>query len=220
MSKPSGLKPVFPDKARCIEISSSYRSRTRYDGSPRPSWRFGGYHGGIDLSLDEGTPLLALAGGTVVTKGEGSRMEGIYLWLRHPPEDTGLPYWIFSKYQHLQSLPELPIGTKVVVGQAIARSGRTGTTGGHYGANGYPHLHLSTLKSPKGEYQIEGSRIIAADSYLIDPLTVYYEAGSKSIESVVVPSGKKSINIPYMTIDNRFRPKGTRVVWPVTCEQE
>ncbi|MBI2087691.1 MAG: hypothetical protein HYT78_02995, partial [Deltaproteobacteria bacterium] len=38
----------------------------------------GGYHGGIDVSLAEGTPLLALAAGTVVSKGEGGQMEVIY----------------------------------------------------------------------------------------------------------------------------------------------
>ena len=90
--------------------------------------------------------------------------------------------------------------------------------GGHYGTDGYPHLHLSALKSPKGEYQLRGSRIIAADAYLIDPLTVYYEAGSKFTESVGAPSSKKSIAVPYVTMDNHFRPKGTRVVWPVACD--
>jgi len=131
MIRSSGLQPVFPDGAVCLEIASPFGSQTRYDGSPRPKWRFGGYHGGIDVSLAEGTPLLAVAAGTMVSKGEGGQMEGIYLWLRHSPENTALTYWVYSKYQHLQSLPELPIGAKVVAGQVVARSGKTGTTGGH-----------------------------------------------------------------------------------------
>mgnify|MGYP001564167371 FL=1 len=101
MIRPSGLQAVLPDEVRCPEIASPFGSETRYDGSRRPSWEFGGYHGGIDISLAEGTPLLALAAGTVVNKGEGGRMEGNYLWLRHSPEDTGLAYWVYSKYQHL-----------------------------------------------------------------------------------------------------------------------
>src|SRR3990167_6382499 len=66
MIRPDGLQPVLPDKARCPEIASPFGSETRYDGSRRPSWELGGYHGGIDISLAEGTPLLALAAGTVV----------------------------------------------------------------------------------------------------------------------------------------------------------
>ena len=217
MAGPSGLQPAFPDKARCIEISSPYGSPTRYDGSRRPEYRFGGRHGGIDLSLTGGTPLLAVAGGTVVSKGEGERMEGIYIWLRHPPADTGLPYWVYSKYQHLQSLPELPVGTKVVVGQVIALSGKTGTTGGHYGTNGYPHLHLAMLKNPSGEYQGTGPPIRVPGSYLIDPLTFYQVAGSTSKEPIDSPSREKIISIPYMTTDGQFQPQGTRVVWPVAC---
>lgn len=218
MIRPSGLQPVFPDKARCPEIASPFGSQTRYDGSPRPTWAFGGYHGGIDVSLAEGTPLLALAAGMVVSKGEGGQMEGIYLWLRHAPEDTGLTYWVYSKYQHLQSLPELPIGAKVVAGQVVARSGKTGTTGGHYGAYGYPHLHLTTLKSPGGEYQVIGSRVSAPGSHLIDPIVIYHEASLKPRASGDPPSREKAVTIPYATTDGQVWPQGTRVVWPVACQ--
>ena len=209
MIRPDGLQPVLPDKARCPEIASPFGSETRYDGSRRPSWEFGGYHGGIDISLAEGTPLLALAAGTVVNKGEGGRMEGNYLWLRHSPEDTGLAYWVYSKYQHLQSLPELPIGARVAIGEAVARSGKTGTTGGHYGAFGYPHLHLTARKSPNGDL-IVGARGSTGGANLIDPLVIYHEAGAKPQESAVT--------IPYATIDGRIWPQGTRVVWPVACQ--
>ena len=208
MIRPSGLQPVLPDEVRCPEIASPFGSQTRYDGSRRPSWEFGGYHGGIDISLAEGTPLLALAAGTVVSKGEGGQMEGNYLWLRHSPEDTGLAYWVYSKYQHLQSLPELPIGARVAIGEAVARSGKTGTTGGHFGAFGYPHLHLTTRKSPKDDL-IVGSRGSTGGANLIDPLVIYHEAGAKPQESAVT--------IPYATTDGQVWPQGTRVVWPVAC---
>jgi len=178
----------------------------------------GAYHGGIDITLAEGTPLLALAAGTVVSKGEGGQMEGIYLWLRHAPKETGLTYWVFSKYQHLQSLPELPIGAKVVAGQVVARSGKTGTTGGHYGVHGYPHLHLTTLKSPKGEYQVVGSRMSAPGSRLIDPLVIYHEAGRKPQASVDPPPRETAVTIPHATTDGQVWPQGTRVVWPVACQ--
>ena len=206
MEKPSGLQPVFPDKVRCIKIASPYGSKTRYDGSQRPTFRFGGRHGGIDLSLPQGTPLIALAGGTVVNKGKGGRMEGIYLWLQHAPEDTGLSYWVYTKYQHLQFLPELEIGAKVVVGQVVAQSGNTGTTGGHYGTSGYSHLHLSTLKSPKGKYEIKGSFVLAPDSSLMDPLLIYYKTSPKPKNLINPTSREKRVVIPYMTLDDHIWP--------------
>lgn len=218
MEEPSGLQPVFPDNASCIEIASPYGSQTRYDGSRRPAFRFGGRHGGIDLSLPVGTPLLALAGGKVVNKGKGRQMEGIYVWLQHTPEDTGLSYWVYSKYQHLKTLPELKIGAKVVVGQVVAHSGKTGTTGGHYGTRGYPHLHLSILKSPKSKYQIKGSQMLAPDSSLMDPLLIYYETSPKPKYLVDSTSREKTVVIPYMTIDGHIWPQGACVVWPVACQ--
>lgn len=211
---PSGLEPVFPAGAVCPEIASPYGSQSRYDGSRRPPWQFGGYHGGIDISLNEGTAILALAAGTVVSKGEGGQLEGIYLWLRHTPEDTGLSYWLYSKYHHLEALPEQSIGAKVSAGQVIARSGKTGTVGGHYRSAGYPHLHLTTRKSPNGEYQIMDSGQLAAEAPLFDPLVIYHEAGLKSAGA---PRREKTVAIPYATPDGQLWPKGTRVVWPVAC---
>ncbi len=217
MIRPSGLQAVLADKARCPEIASPFGSQTRHDGSRRPSWEFGGYHGGIDISLAEGTPLLALAAGTVAAKGEGGQLEGNYLWLRHSPEDTGLPYWVYSKYQHLQSLPELSIGARVVAGQVIARSGKTGTTGGYFRAYGYPHLHLTARKNPDGDL-IVGSRGSTGGANLIDPLVIYHEAGPKQQESSDPSSGEKPVAIPYVTTDGRIWPQGTHVVWPVACQ--
>jgi murein DD-endopeptidase MepM/ murein hydrolase activator NlpD len=215
---PSGLKAVFPDQADCIRISSPFGSRTRYDGSLRPENRYGGRHGGMDLSLDEGTPLLAIAGGTVLTKGEGDQMEGFYIWLLHPPEQTGLSYWVYTKYQHLRSLPEIAIGKEVALGQVIGYSGKTGTMGGHYGINGYPHLHLSTMKGSNGDIQIKNGGMLSPDLVNTDPLVIYHDAASQSRGSILSETGDRSVSIPYMTSDGRFCPQGTRVVWPVACQ--
>lgn len=211
-STPSGLQPVFPEQAHCPEITSPYGSQTRYDGSVRPKWAFGGYHGGIDITLAEGTPLLALAAGTVVSKGEGGMLEGIYLWLRHAPEDTGLAYWIYSKYQHLESIPRPDVGAKVAMGQMVARSGKTGTVGRHYGASGYAHLHLTTRKSASGDESVDPRR-----GTLFDPLAIYYEAGAKLPESAKLPLPAKGVPIPYASTDGKLASPRTRVVWPVAC---
>lgn len=215
MIRPSGLRPIFPTQARCSGVASPFGSQTRYDGSARPKWSFGGYHGGIDISLVEGTPLLALSAGTVVSKGEGGQLEGIYLWLRHSPEDTGLAAWVYSKYQHLQSLPELAIGARVAAAKVIARSGKTGTIGGHYGPAGYPHLHLTTRRSASGD-QIVGPREETQGTDLVDPLVIYRDAGI-ALSTVDSALRKDEVRIPYSTTDGQVWPPGTRVVWPVAC---
>lgn len=209
--EPSGLKPVYPGAARCPEIASPYGSRTRYDGSPRAPWAFGGLHGGIDISLEEGTPLLAIAAGTVAGKGEGGMLEGIFLWLKHAPEDTGLSYWVFSKYQHLIAPSELEVGARVAVGQAIGRSGKTGTEGKYYGPSGYPHLHLTARKATRGDGAIlEGA--------LFDPLVIYHDAAVKARGPADPPLPEGAAPIPYATPDGKIASAGTRVVWPVACQ--
>jgi murein DD-endopeptidase MepM/ murein hydrolase activator NlpD len=215
--RPSGLQPAFPAEVHCPEIASPYGSTTRYDGSPRPQWSYGGRHGGIDITLAKGTPLLALAAGTVAAKGEGGMMEGIYIWLRHSPEDTGLDYWVYSKYQHLESLPELEAGAKVAIGQVIGRSGSTGTEGRHYGGAGYPHLHLGTARGSSGSEMV-GGRGATQGVRLFDPLTIYHEAGGKLRESAESPQQAAAVSIPYVSTDGKLVPPSSRVVWPVACQ--
>jgi len=200
---------------RCAEIASPYGSRTRYDGSQRLTTAFGGYHGGIDISLEEGTPLLALAAGTVVSKGEGGMLEGYFLWLSHSPRDTGLDYWVYSKYQHLIALPVLELGARIEVAQPIARSGKTGTAGKHYGPLGYPHLHLTTRKSSSGDLSVEDMRNNAP---LFDPVAIYHETGGQSAGSANLRAREGDVTIAVATADGKITPPGARVVWPVACQ--
>ena len=143
--------------------------------------------------------------------GEGGKMKGIFLWLKHAPEDKGLGYWVYSKYQHLQLMPTVESGSRVERGQAVALSGKTGTVGGSaYGSAGYPHLHLTTRRSETGE-QIKGSRNM-------DPLQLYLEAGINSKESYDSACANKSLMIPYMSADGQIRASDSQRVWPVTCK--
>ena len=38
---------------------------------------------------------------------------GHQIYLRHTPEDTGLPIWLYSKYKNFHELPDLKIGERV-----------------------------------------------------------------------------------------------------------
>jgi murein DD-endopeptidase MepM/ murein hydrolase activator NlpD len=95
----TGLTPVYPDNAKCPEVVSFFGDRTRYDGSYRPRHANDGFHGGIDITLPIGTPLIAIADGTVIQVAKGGMMVGIKIMLQHSPEDTGLPVWTYTKYQ-------------------------------------------------------------------------------------------------------------------------
>jgi len=216
----TGLKAVFPEDQACAPIASPFASPYRYDGSSRRDDRFGGLHGGLDITLKEGTPLLAVAGATVIAKGQGGQLEGIFLWLMHAPADTGLPFWIFTKYQHLADLPAFGEGDRVRVGQVIASSGKTGTIGGHYGAAGYPHLHLSLTAGPTNEYQKAGafgSMIKARDAVLSDPLILYLSGLDHPTSVAALPVNQKSVRIPVVGADGIILPVGSKVAWPVAC---
>lgn len=217
----SGLTPVFPSEFECTPIASPFASPARFDGSLRRGDRFGGLHGGIDLSLPENTPLLAIASGEVIARGEGGQLEGIFLWLRHAPADTGRAFWVFSKYQHLSVLPDLKEGDRVQAGQVIALSGKTGTVGGHYGTAGYAHLHLSTFYGPNAEYTRKGmfnSMVQGQDAVLDDPLILFLGAANDLEQARGVPDEGKKAGIAVVSEADAIFPAGSKTVWPVRCK--
>lgn len=219
----TGLSVAFPIEFACPPIASPYGSPERFDGSTRRSDRNSGLHGGMDISLPEGTPLLAIASGEVIAHGEGGRLEGIFLWLRHAPADTGLPFWVFAKYQHLSALPTLNVGDRVQTGEVIALSGSTGTAGGVFGSVGYPHLHLSTFYGPSAEYTKKGvfnSMVQGQGAVLDDPLMLYLKEVS-DLKSVRNLSNKqKQVSVAVAGEDGAIYPAGSKSVWPVRCKRK
>jgi len=219
----TGLTGAFPKGFNCQAVASPFASPYRYDGSKRRSDRNSGLHGGIDLSLKEGTPLLAVASGEVIARGEGGQLEGIFLWLRHAPADTGLPYWVFTKYQHLATLPDLTEGDRVQLGQVIALAGKTGTTGGHYGATGYPHLHLSTFYGPSKEYTVKGmysSMVHGQGAIPDDPLILYLRGVNGPAQVRGLSEDRRKVDIAVVGEDGAVYPAGSTLVWPVRCERK
>lgn len=214
----TGLRPVYPAEAACPEVSSLFASETRYDGSRRPFEAYGGLHSGMDISCpEEGAPLLALADGILVHKVAGGRMVGNRLVFQHRPEDTGYPVWLYSAYQHLAEMPDLEIGTPVKAGQDIGRCGNTGTTGGHYGARGYAHLHLTVYLGPTADYATTGRSAVPMGGRFVDPLAVYFGKVLDSDAVLSLPETERNVAIPYRRPDGTFFPAGTRLVWPFAC---
>ncbi len=218
----AGLSAAFHGGAACAPVASPYGSPTRYDGSLRKTGGAeGGLHGGIDLSLDEGTPLLAIAAGRVFAAGEGGMLEGIFLWVLHLPEDTGLSFAFLAKYQHLREPSPLRQGESVRAGQEVARAGKTGTVGGHYGARGYPHLHLTVRALTDDGLKLasagSGEFRILRDTVMVDPLTVYMPGIAAPADTARLPEERKTVTIAHVDLKGTSRPAGARLVWPVAC---
>lgn len=216
----TGVTAIYPTDAKCLEVKSFFGDQTRYDGSPRTPMFYQGYHEGFDISADEGTPLVALADGEVVHSFSGRRLVGNQIYLRHTPEDTGLFVYIYSKYKHFRDLPDLKVGTPVKMGQLLGYSGKTGTTGGHFGRSGYPHLHLSIYVAPTGAYKSQKIKVAPKDVRYFDPMALYLMAAHKVTDNHAVralPAAAKKVRIPYKTSGGRIVPEGTRLIWPVLC---
>ena len=98
-------------------------------GAPRPDVP-GGWHHGEDIFAAGGTPLLAVADGTLHTIGF-NRIGGYRLWLRDTQGDE-------FYYAHLSAYSPLAVeGRSVQAGDVIGFVGNTGDADG-----GPPHLHF------------------------------------------------------------------------------
>jgi peptidoglycan LD-endopeptidase LytH len=104
-------------------------------GADRPGWgapRDGGRrrHQGIDLLAPAGTPLVAVADGTITRASNRDRGRGgITLWLR---DRRGTEYYYAHNQRNLAHA-----GQRVRAGQVVALVGATGNARG-----GPPHLHF------------------------------------------------------------------------------
>jgi murein DD-endopeptidase MepM/ murein hydrolase activator NlpD len=90
-------------------------------------WRWGRMHEGIDIGAPQGSPVLAVATGTVEFAGWTEGGYGNLIEIRHA--DGSL-----TRYAHLSRIL-IQVGAAVTQGQAIGEVGSTGRSTG-------PHLHF------------------------------------------------------------------------------
>jgi murein DD-endopeptidase MepM/ murein hydrolase activator NlpD len=98
-------------------------------------------HSGLDFAMPEGTPIPALANGTIVLQQESAVLGHVSV-LRVMDKQKKLAY---IGYCHLQR-PGLPVGTRVTADQTIGLVGNTGS------ASSGPHLHMTVSREIKGVF--------------------------------------------------------------------
>lgn len=103
-------------------ISSPYGSRTN-----PVTGQFQSLHNGIDIPGPEGTPVVAMAAGTVVSTVANDPVSGNWIGVDHGNGYT-------TQYLHLYRI-DVVKGSRVAAGQQIGLLGTTGRSTG-------PHLHL------------------------------------------------------------------------------
>lgn len=215
----TGLKPEFPKGMMCRDIDSEQWAISYTNKRPREA-----YHGGIDMPAPYGTPIVAVADGTVVGlySGEDS-YRGREIVLRHIPEDTGIPLWIYTQYTHFDAMPDFEVGDRVRKGQVLGPTGNSGKPGGKNPKKKKkrarrPAIHFAVWFSESPEFCDTGRGIIPKEGQWMDPNALYRKrAPFDSYSMKNLPRSEKVVPISVMVEDGQFIPSDTKIVWPYTC---
>jgi murein DD-endopeptidase MepM/ murein hydrolase activator NlpD len=210
----TGLRPVFPAGLTCRRIDEGYA--IDYAGKRNRQV----YHGGIDMPAPRGTPIIAAAAGTVVGKFRGEHsFRGIEIVLRHCPEDTGIPLWIYSQYSHFSKMPKLEIGQRVRMGEVLGPTGNTGI--GRHGRQSRrrrPAIHFGVFYSTSDKYAVIRDRVIPVDGRWMDPVALFRHALPLDTDAMKsLPEAEKQVPIAVMLAGGKVIPENARIVWPYMC---
>lgn len=120
---------------------------------PGKPWK-SGWHNGIDIACDTGTPIYAAADGIVVNVDTAAHNDGFgnRCIILHPDGRA-------TMYAHMFAPADVKIDQKITKGQKIGRIGSTGLSTG-------PHLHITLLDRYKENPNIYYS------GYLLDPAII------------------------------------------------
>lgn len=91
------------------------------------------FHYGVDIGAAEGSPVVAIEDGIVISAGTNGGTAGTFVKIRHEKDE----YVWESKYFHLSEI-KVAVGDQVTRGTVIAASGNTGRSTG-------PHLHIGIM---------------------------------------------------------------------------
>jgi len=148
-------------------------------GTPRSDVP-GGWHHGEDIFAPKGTPILAVADGTLYSIGWND-IGGYRLWLR---DHSGNQFY----YAHLSAYSPLAVeGSAVKAGDVIGFVGSTGDADG-----GLPHLHFEI--HPVGLLGLGYDGVVAPYPFLVawqHKQDIFFASGR-----VYVPKGHTAATLP------------------------
>ncbi|WP_170826972.1 peptidoglycan DD-metalloendopeptidase family protein [Magnetovibrio blakemorei] len=213
----TGTGPRFPDDAKCPGADDywamDYASKRDHAA----------LHGGIDLPMPWGTPMRAVAAGSVVAIFEGKQSKrGIEIVLRHSPEQTGLPVWTYTAYGHMDALPDFKIGQRVKMGQILGPTGNSGVSamGTAQSTTRRPAIHFVVFYAPTPAYTEAFDTIIPIDGRWMDPLAFYRQQEPfDSLAVKALPDTEKDVLVPILYTDTPPQPTTTKLVWPYACDR-
>ena len=207
----TGLKPDFYNNKQCGFCDDCWAIDYTHKRE------FPALHKGTDLPKKFNEPILAMADGTVVGifQNEFSR-KGIEIVLRHRPEQSGLPYYTYTQYTHLNKMPDLQIGESVKLGQQIGLNGNSGKAG-IKNKSRRPALHLAVMYSKSPEWSQFQRGFLVKDGYWMDPLAfLRNEAPYESKEVKKLKS--KKVKVGYKKTNGEIVPAGSIKIWPFMCD--
>jgi hypothetical protein len=210
----TGLAPVFPAVGKCRGIDEGYA----IDYASKRNRQM--YHGGIDMPAPWGTPIIAVAAGTVVGKFRGERsFRGIEIVLRHSPEDTGIPLWIYTQYSHFSEMPKLEIGQHLRMGETLGPTGNSGIgRNGRQSMKRRPAIHFGVFYSVSDQYAVVQDRVIPVGGQWMDPVALFRKRVPLDSESMrALPEAAKRVPVAVMLEGGEVVPAGSKIVWPYRC---
>jgi len=214
----TGLEPKFPDHLNCRGIDEFYakdytavRNRTQL-------------HGGIDMPVPWYTPMRFMADGEVVGNYEGfDSYRGREVIVRHSPEDTGIPLWIYSQYAHCDEQPKQQVGQRVKMGDIVCRTGNTGRGKNEViqSSKRRPAIHFAIWYSKSPRYFPGKGKIIMENGHWMDPNAIFRkQLPLDSYSMRDLPEAEKKIPISVMVEDGELIPAATKLIWPYTCTRK
>ena len=218
----TGLKPKFPDSAKCRKIDDGYAKNYTSVRTHES------YHGGIDIPAPYGTPMIAAANGTVVAKYDADNSaRGYEIILRHSPEDTGLPYWTYTQYTHFDKMPTWEIGQQVKMGEVLGPTGNSGLDPirGGQSTKRRPAIHFAVFYTKNDQFAEIRKRnttyIIPVGFRWMDPVAFYRKGEPYDSASMkALPKAEKSVPVGIMFENGVVEPASARVIWPYTCKHK
>jgi len=205
----TGIKAKFYNNKKLVTCDDCWAINYSYKRGGKPA-----YHKGRDLPMPFNEPVLAIADGTVVGLFENLKSrKGVEVVLRHTPQQSGIPFYVYTQYTHCNKWPlNLKIGQKVKVGQVLGPNGNSGKKGKRIRR---PALHFAAFYSKSPHWSFFKDGFLVKDGFWMDPINFYRSEEPYDNEGVKkLKSEEKSPIIGYKTKSGKILPEGSKKVWP------